>query len=106
MAGSERFHVASAQLDFERGSTQQTLERLAEHTRWAANDAARLAVLPECALTGCCFELRAEAREFAQTIPGPATEAVTAFCREHDVHGCTLAEADGESETILAATIE
>ena len=38
-------------------------------------------VFPECALTGYCFESKAEAWPFAETVPGPATELLTQDCR-------------------------
>jgi predicted amidohydrolase len=43
----------------------------------AADAGARLIVFPELALTGYKFKHIAEARPFAETIPGPATYAVT-----------------------------
>ena len=43
-----------------------------------------LAVLPECALSGYGFGSREEGLDVAQTVPGPATEAVAAACAEHD----------------------
>src|SRR5262249_46327059 len=37
---------------------------------------------PECALTGYAFESKDEALPHAETVPGPATEAVAADCRD------------------------
>jgi len=43
-----------------------------------ADRGAKLTVFPECALCGYCFSSLGEARPFAQTIPGPATEKMRA----------------------------
>jgi predicted amidohydrolase len=63
----------------------------------AADLGARLVVFPECALTGYCFESRAEALPHAETIPGPTSEAVARVCRERGVFAAFgLIERDGD----------
>ena len=47
----------------------------------AAKQGAKLVVFPECALSGYGFESLAEARPHAETLPGLATEALSADCR-------------------------
>ena len=47
---------------------------------------ARLVVLPECGLTGYCFDSRKEAEAQAEEVPGPSTEALAAKARETDVY--------------------
>lgn len=42
---------------------------------------ASLTVFPECVLTGYGFDSLDEARPFAQPIPGPATESMSAACQ-------------------------
>jgi predicted amidohydrolase len=53
-----------------------------ERFREAVSRGADLVVFPECAATGYCFRDADEARPFAQSIPGPATEEVATWCRE------------------------
>ena len=65
-----------------------------------------LAVFPECALSGYGFGSREEGLAVAQTVPGPATEAVAAACAEHDtivVFG--LLERDGDRLYNSAAVV-
>lgn len=47
----------------------------------AGQAGARLAVFPECALSGYAFDSRAEGLEHAESIPGPSVEAVAERCR-------------------------
>jgi predicted amidohydrolase len=78
--------VAAVQMDIELGNRVRNLERLAGFARRAAGGGARLTVFPECTLTGYAFESRDEAREHAETIPGPSTAAVAEICRELDLY--------------------
>lgn len=76
----------------------------------ASKAGARLAVFPECALSGYAFDSRDEGVEHAETIPGPSTEAVAARCRslsifavfglleragDHLFNACVLVGPDG-----------
>lgn len=80
------FRVAAVQMDVQLGEKARNLERLNRFTRQAAGKGARLVVFPECALTGYCFESRAEAREFAEPVPGPSTRSMEELCQELGVH--------------------
>jgi 5-aminopentanamidase len=63
-------------------NTQRMLQWL-EHEQIQGAD---LVVFPECMLSGYCFQSLEEARPHAQTIPGPATEAVAEVCRAKNLH--------------------
>ncbi len=89
--------MAGVQMDVVLGDVAGNLRRMAEHLRETAAAGARLTVFPECSATGYCFTSIEEARQYAEPIPGPATEALQAVCREtgsHAVFG--MIEADGE----------
>ncbi len=60
------------------GNRKTVIERL----RDASSQGARLAIFPECALTGYAFESIEEALPFAESIPGPSTDALAVACRE------------------------
>lgn len=47
---------------------------------------AKLVVYPECAVSGYCFDSRQEALTYAETIPGPATEALLEAAKTRDKH--------------------
>jgi len=73
------------------------LRRMQDRLTETAGAGAALTIFPECALTGYCFESSAEAMACAQSIPGPATEALSATCRQLNTHAVFgLLEADGE----------
>jgi predicted amidohydrolase len=74
--------IACVQIDCRLGDVAHNLQAVRAGLRDAARRGARLAVFPECALTGYCFERRDEARPFAEPAPGPATDALAAECRE------------------------
>ncbi len=74
--------VAGVQMDVRLGDVPANLAALRERLREAAGRGARLVVFPECALTGYGFRDKAEARPYAEPLPGPASDAVAADCRE------------------------
>jgi predicted amidohydrolase len=61
------------------------LERMMDFLREAAEGGAKIVVFPECALSGYCFNDLEEARPYAETVPGPGTEAMSALCTELEV---------------------
>ena len=65
--------IACVQMDVKIGEVDQNLAAIEERFRETAANGTKLAIFPECAVTGYCFESLDEARPFAQTIPGPAT---------------------------------
>jgi predicted amidohydrolase len=77
-----RWKIAGVQMDCRIGEVAANRTAIIERLRKAAALGARLAVFPECALSGYAFESLDEARPFAESIPGPSTELIAAACRE------------------------
>src|SRR5262249_14232823 len=76
--------IAGVQMDCRLGGPSSHLDTIRPALRRGADEGARLVIFPECALTGYAFDSRDEALPFAQPVPGPATEALAADCRELD----------------------
>jgi len=74
--------IAGVQMDVIIENVDRNLGRMIDRLRETTAAGARLTVFPECALSGYCFGSLEEARPFAQTIPGPATEVMRAACAE------------------------
>jgi predicted amidohydrolase len=92
------FEVAGVQMDVEIGEVATNLATMLRHIHDAADQGTHLVVFPECALTGYCFGSLAEAQEFGQTVPGPATDEMQAVCRERSIYamfGMLESAADG-----------
>ncbi len=84
-------------MDVAIGDVAANVHRIQSHLRETAAAGAALAIFPECAATGYCFASLAEAREFAQPVPGPITESVAAECRKLGVSAIIgMLEADGD----------
>jgi len=81
-----RMRVAVAQIEPRLGEKERNLELVLALLDDAGRDGAELVVFPECAVSGYMFESADEATPFAEEIPGPATETVTAACRRLGVH--------------------
>jgi predicted amidohydrolase len=77
--------IAAVQMDCRLGEVGHNLEAVRAGLRRAADLGARLAVFPECALTGYAFEHPDEARPHAQPLPGPASEVLATDCRALDL---------------------
>lgn len=74
--------IAGVQMDVAFADPQANLRRMQEFLKEASAAGAALVAFPECALTGYCFDSLEEARPVAQAVPGPATETMTAACRD------------------------
>lgn len=61
------------------------LQKVVARLEQAAAQGAKLAVFPECALTGY-FLSAEEAASVGETVPGPRTERLAEACRLHNVH--------------------
>lgn len=88
--------IAGVQMDVALGRVDANLENMIAKLRETAAAGATFTVFPECAATGYCFESLDEAREFAQPIPGPVTDAMSRACADtggYAVFG--MLEADG-----------
>src|SRR6516165_5582110 len=73
--------IAGVQIDCQLGNVAANLDLIRHRLTEASRNRAQLAIFPECALTGYAFDSADEARPFAQSIPGPATDALAAACR-------------------------
>ena len=96
MSAHPTMRVAAVQFDPQLGAKAVNLAAIAAHARAAAAAGARLVVFPECALAGYGFESRAEALEYAEPIPGPATDGIVRLCAELDIFAVVgMLERDG-----------
>ena len=70
------------------GDKAATLEKIKDFTIRAANQGANIVVFPEAALTTCSGFPLEEAPAFAETIPGPATDAIKKIAAQYNVYVC------------------
>ncbi len=98
--------VAAVQMDIKILSKEHNLEQILSRMEQAALAGAKLAVFPECALTGYCFSSGEEAAPVAEEVPGPSTDRILAAARTLD---CTavvgMLERCGEQIFNAAAVI-
>ena len=80
--------IAAVQMDPQLGAVEANRAVIVHEAGAAMTHGAQLVVFPECAVTGYCFESKAEAREVAEEVPGPTTDALTAVCAAH--HGVAV----------------
>ncbi len=98
--------IAAVQMDVRLADVAGNLSAMTRRAEEAHANGATLVIFPECALTGYCFDSRAEALPYAQPIPGPATEAMHALCRELGIYVVFgLLEAAGDQLFNAAAMI-
>lgn len=89
--------IAGVQMDVTIGETDRNIENVIERFRTTVSSGAALSVFPECALTGYCFDDLDEARQFAESIPGPSTDRLARACRELNAYMVVgMLELDGE----------
>lgn len=79
--------VAAVQMDVTIFDKERNLREIIGRMEQAAGAGATLAVFPECALSGYCFNSLEEAAPVAEEVPGPSTERLLAAARAKD---CTL----------------
>jgi 5-aminopentanamidase len=77
--------IAGVQMDCRFADVAGNLKTIRAGLHQAADRGAKLVVFPECALTGYCFRSKEEAAPHAESLPGPASEALAADCRARDV---------------------
>jgi predicted amidohydrolase len=73
--------IAGVQFDVKFADASDNLRRMLDFAATTMASGAQLTIFPECALTGYCFDSVDEARPLAESIPGPATEAMAHACR-------------------------
>lgn len=71
--------VAGIQCDPQLGRPDRNLEMIATWSAQARSAGAALAIFPECAVPGYCYDSAEEALAFAESVPGPATVALEAI---------------------------
>ena len=70
--------AAAVQMDVKIFAKEQNTDQILRRLEEAADAGAKLAVFPECALSGYCFDSLAEAAPLAEEVPGPSTEKLLA----------------------------
>ena len=63
----QKIRIAGVQMDVSIGEIDENTDRVIDRARTAAGPGARLVVIPECVLSGDCFESLDEARTFGLT---------------------------------------
>lgn len=77
---ADKVFVAVAQMDPQLGAVAENLAKVEAMADEAARQGAQLVVFPECALTGYCFESRAEAMAVAEPQDGRSVRRLTQLC--------------------------
>ena len=91
-------NIACVQMDVEMGNVAANLKRIVDRIHQSAERGAQLAIFPECALTGYCFDSLEEAAPFAEPIDGPSSKAIVDACSETGTHAVAgFIERDGSS---------
>jgi predicted amidohydrolase len=92
-----RWKIAAVQMDCRWGDVAANRHTILGKLAEAHRQSARLAVFPECALTGYAFDSLAEAMPFAEPIPGPSTTALAEACAGLNIWAVVgMLERDGE----------
>ena len=80
------FIVAGLQCDPQIARIDHNLKMIADGSARAREAGASLAIFPECATTGYCFDSIEEALTVAETVPGPTTAALEGIARRLGLH--------------------
>lgn len=80
----EKFKIALAQINCNRGDKAANLQKMEEYARKAKEQNAELVIFPELSLTG--YVLRDEIYELAEKIPGPSTSIMEKLAKEIEMH--------------------
>lgn len=98
--------AAAAQFDCKLGNPAANLATIIRLLNEAADRGANLIALPEMALAGYGFQDRDQARPFAQSIPGPATDEVAVVCKKRNIYAVFgLIESAGDQLFNAAALV-
>ncbi len=74
--------VACVQMDVRMGHVADNLAAVQTALGQTTEAGCTLTIFPECCLTGYCFEGLDEARNVAESIPGPSTDRIMETCRQ------------------------
>ncbi len=77
--------AAAVQMDVKISAKEHNLDQILKRMEQAAGAGAKLAVFPECALSGYCFTSAEEAAPVAEEVPGPSTEKILAAAKKLDI---------------------
>lgn len=97
MSIASPIYVAAVQMTPKLGDVPHNRAAMLAFVRETHEKGAALTVFPECALTGYGFASKAEAMEYAETIPGPSTKLFADDCawlKTHVIFG--MLERDGD----------
>lgn len=72
--------IACVQMDIAIGNVRVNRERIVEKILTVTVGGGELAIFPECALTGYCFESLEEAAPFGEPIDGPSSDMFAEAC--------------------------
>ena len=76
--------IAAVQMEPSLGQVQANLDEMLRLFGEAVDRGAKLVAFPECAVTGYCFESRAEGWEVAEPLDGPGVARFVQACRQRD----------------------
>ena len=94
---ADLIRIAASQMDVAFSDPVANRAAMSQALATASSQGARLTIFPECSLAGYCFESREEARPWAETVPGPSCEELSAVCRRLDAFAVVgLLERDGD----------
>jgi len=79
---TQPWKIAAVQMDCRLGDKPHNLRIMKARLVEAAASGARLAIFPECTLSGYCFENKEEALAHSEPLPGPSSEEIKGACRE------------------------
>lgn len=77
--------IAAVQMDVAFAEVQANVQRVCQSLSEVAAAGARLAVFPECALTGYCYESLEEAWEIAEPADGASVLRILEACQQFDL---------------------
>jgi predicted amidohydrolase len=83
---TDTYRVAAVQFEPRLGDKDANIARLLRLVETAAQNGARLIVLPEMVTTGYCWYDRNEVRPYVEPIPGPTTDAFGELARRYDCY--------------------
>jgi predicted amidohydrolase len=97
MSESQTYRVAAVQMDCKLGDVPTNRTMILDRLREAADKGAKIAVFPECALTGYGFASRAEGMKFAEPVGGPNVGQIAAECTRRGIYAVFgMLERDGD----------
>lgn len=94
--------IAAVQMGCRLGDVPANREAIRGKLREAAAEGARLAVFPECILSGYSFESKEEAWPHSESIPGPTTQSLAQDCQTLNIW-CAFGMLERDGQQIFNA---